>query len=493
MRRTKILATVGPACDTPDRLLKMLEAGTDAFRLNVSHGTPEEHGTTLTRLEAARRHAKRETAIVVDVQGPKLRIGELADGAIQLTRGGSWTLDRDVSEGDVRRVYVELPSFERAARPGDPVLLGDGDVVLSVVRADSTTIETKVINGGTVHSHAGVFLPRARLRTAVFGPEDRAEAALALQHGFDYLALSFVRDEEDILAARRWLDGRPGGRSVGIIAKIERAEALGAINRILRAADGIMVARGDLGIEVPLERLALEQKMLIRRANAAGKFSIVATQMLLSMLTSSRPTRAEATDVANAVLDGADAVMLSEESAVGQHPIEAVRWLDRIAKATEVAFDPRPARKGIEPGDSGATELSVARAAVDLAENVEARAIVTPTHSGRTARLIAALRPACPVLALSSSESVRRRLSIVRGVRSFPALAHSDLQSLRQRSLQLLPMVGGSPTGPIVLTAGYPVEGRPTNLVTLVDAEAGPTAPIPGPGRPVSRSRRAGY
>jgi len=480
MRRTKILATVGPATDQADRLLKLLESGADAFRLNVSHGTSDEHRATLRRIHQACRRAKQEAAIVIDVQGPKLRIGELAGGSVRLSVGQRWILDQEPLTGNENRTFVEIPSFGQAARPEDPVLLGDGDVELSVVNAGPKEIETKVVSGGVVRSHAGVFLPRARLRTSVFGERDQEDATLGLEEGFDYLALSFVRNEQDVLTTRRWLDARRGGRSVGIIAKIERAEALGSIDGILRSADGIMVARGDLGIEVPLERLALEQKMLVRRANTAGRFSIVATQMLLSMLSSPRPTRAEATDVANAVLDGADAVMLSEESAVGQYPFEAVRWLDRIARATEGEFDPQPGRSMVRSGGVGSAELSVARAAVDLAENVRARAIVTPTHSGRTARLVAALRPTCPVLALCSSDSVRRRLALVRGVRSFPAPEHSDLQSLRQRSLQLLHVTGPSSTGPIVLTAGYPVEGRPTNLVTLVDSDSGP----PGGPRP---------
>jgi pyruvate kinase len=491
MRRTKILATVGPATDRADRLTRLLESGTDAFRVNVSHGSDAEHRATLRRLHEVSRHARREVPLVVDVQGPKLRIGEIAGGAVRLSRGDHWTLDQDPTLGSGYRTFVEIPSFERAARRGDPVLLGDGDVQLRVESASSTAIETRVVSGGVVPSHAGIFLPRARLRTAAFGPKDQHDATLALQEGFDFLALSFVRDEADVLAARRWLNARSGGSSVGIIAKIERAEALSTIDRILRSADGIMVARGDLGIEVPLERLALEQKMLVRKANTAGRFSIVATQMLRSMLTSPRPTRAEATDVANAVLDGADAVMLSEESAVGQYPFEAVVWLDRIARATEARFDPQPVRGLVHVGERGSAELSVARAAVDLAEDVHARAIVTPTHSGRTARLIAALRPTCPVLALSSSESVRRRLALVRAVRSFPAAAHSDLQSLRQRSLELLAVPGLSPTGPMVLTAGYPVEGRPTNLVTLVEADAFPSSRQGGRGRgrrPGSRS-----
>ncbi|MGA8711347.1 MAG: pyruvate kinase [Thermoplasmata archaeon] len=469
MRRTKILATIGPATDRPDRLLKLLNSGADAFRVNFSHGTSEQHRATLRRIHEVCRRARREAALVVDVQGPKLRIGEVAGGAVRLVPNQRWTLDRDSSVGSESRTYVEIPSFGHAARRGDPVLLGDGDVELAVESTGPKAIVTRVVSGGVVHSHAGVFLPRAHLRTSVFGPKDRSDAALALEEGFDYLALSFVRTDQDVLAARRWLDARPGGRSVGIIAKIERAEALRSIDSILRAADGIMVARGDLGIEVPLERLALEQKMLVRRANVHGRFSIVATQMLLSMISSPRPTRAEATDVANAVLDGADAVMLSEESAVGQYPFEAVRWLDRIATTTESAFDPGPGRISVGSNDPRGAELAVARAAVDLAENVNARAIVTPTHSGHTAQLIAALRPTCPVLALSSSGSVRRRLTLFRGVRSFPALDHSDLQSLRQRSLELLGVTGLAENGPIVLTAGYPVEGRPTNLVTLVE------------------------
>jgi len=473
MRRTKILATVGPATDTPDRLLRLLNAGTDAFRVNFSHGTDEEHRATLQRIHEVCRGAHREAAVVVDVQGPKLRIGELAGGSVTLAPNQRWTLDQDPSVGSESRTFVEIPSFEHAARRGDPVLLGDGDVELTVESTGPSGIVTKVVNGGAVRSHAGVFLPRAHLRTSVFGPKDRADATLALEGGFDYLALSFVRNRDDVLEARRWLDARPEGRTVGIIAKIERAEALGAIDSILRESDGIMVARGDLGIEVPLERLALEQKMLVRRANAQGRFSIVATQMLLSMISAARPTRAEATDVANAVLDGADAVMLSEESAVGQHPFDAVRWLDRIARATESAFDPRPGREMIRPAEPGGAELAVARAAVELAENVRARAIVTPTHSGHTAQLVAALRPTCPVLALSSSDHVRRRLALFRGVRSFTALDHSDLQSLRKRSLELLGVSGLSMNGPIVLTAGYPVEGRPTNLVTVVEAREG--------------------
>ncbi len=489
MRRTKILATVGPATETVLELVRLLEAGADAFRLNFSHGTDEEHRTTLRRLRTASHAAHREIAIVADVQGPKIRIGDLGSGSVTLERGQRWVLDQDPRPGDARRVAVSIPSFASAARRGDPVLLGDGNVELVVRRTSPRAIETEVTSGGAVSAHAGLFLPKAHLRTSVLGPKDRADARIAVEEDADFLALSFVRDAHDIVAARRWLANVPGGDRIGIIAKIERAEALGAIGGILDQSDGIMVARGDLGIEVPLERLALEQKMLVRRANEAGKFVIVATQMLLSMVTSPRPTRAEATDVANAVLDGADAVMLSEESAVGQYPVEAVRWLDRIARATEGAFDPTVLRRraaSVGPGASG--ERSVASAAVELAERSGASAVVTPTHSGRTARLVAALRPSCPVLALSNLPTTRRRLALVSGVLAAPTPLHRTLEELRRRAVAVARREHLLDRRPLVLTAGYPIEGRPTNLVTMVESAEIPAQP-PGPRRRGRRSR----
>jgi pyruvate kinase len=481
VRRTKILATVGPASRSSDRLSTLLEAGVDAFRLNLSHGASDDHRADLRTIHAAVRRSGRDVPIVADVPGPKIRIGELSTPPLKLVAGQRWTLDATPEPGDRERVGVELPSFSQAAKPGDPVLVGDGTVALQVVRVGPRAIETKVVAGGEVSSRAGLYLPHAHLRVSVFGPEDRARAKVALEEGVDFLALSFVRDRTDLLGARQWLDRSRAGRSVGLIAKIERAEAVREIDGILAATDGVMVARGDLGIELPLERLALEQKLLVRRANEAGRFVIVATQMLLSMLTSPRPTRAEATDVANAVLDGADAVMLSEESAVGRYPVEAVRWLARIAETTEPAFDPHRLRGAVsEHPRPGESDRSVAAAAVQLAEAVGSRAIVTPTHSGRTARLVAALHPGCPVVAFSSSETVRRQLGLVGGVTSAPTPPHSDLARFHRdaaRQVRELKLPG---TGPLVLTAGYPVEGRPTNLVTLVDVPTRRRGAAPG-------------
>ncbi len=474
MRRTKVLATLGPASNRPERVRALLDAGADAFRINLAHGSAEEHLTVLRRVRREAKRLGREVPIVADVPGPKIRLGLLAAPSLELRTGQRWVLDQDPAPGDARRVGVELPTFRQVARPGDPALLGDGSVELRVLRASPAEIETIVVHGGTIGSHAGLYLPRAKLRTEILGPNDRTLAGPLLEEGVEFLALSFVRSGREVRSARKWAETRTSTGSVGVVAKIERAEALEGIDGILAESDGIMVARGDLGIELPLERLALEQKRLVRRANVAGKFAIVATQMLLSMLASPRPTRAEATDVANAVLDGAAAVMLSEESAIGAYPAEAVRWLARIAEETEPEFDPRAVREAREAAPLGGTEQSVAAAAVHLAEAVGAGAIVTPTHSGRTARLVAALHPACPVLALSHSERVRGRLGLVGGVRTGRAPAHRDLPRLTEEAERLVDRFGLAASGPVVLTAGYPLEGRPTNLLTLIEVRRRP-------------------
>jgi pyruvate kinase len=483
MRRTKILATVGPASAGVDGIRRLVRAGADAIRINFSHGDDAHHRSFVRDAREAATLEHRELAVVADLQGPKLRLGALEPDRILLEAGARFVLDRHGGAGGVARAPVELPSFRSAAVPGDPVLLGDGDVELRVVAVHRSEIVTEVVQGGPVASHAGLFLPKARLRSSILGPKDRHDLAVALDAGVDFLALSFVASGADLRTARRLAHSVRPTVEVGWIAKIERAEALEEIDAILAEADAIMVARGDLGIEVPLERLAIEQKRLLQAARSARRTSIVATQMLLSMVHAARPTRAEATDVANAVLDGADAVMLSEESAVGEHPAGAVGWLDRIARATEASglpIAPRTNARG--PGPDEADD-AVAVAAVRLAEDLGARAIVTPTHSGRTARLVAVERPSVPILALTQHAAVRRRLALTWGV--LPAEVPGDLGLTQLRGL--VPKIaatraelGGS--GPFVLTAGYPFSGRPTNLLTVVE----PTAAR----RPSRRRRR---
>ncbi|MCI4339719.1 MAG: pyruvate kinase [Thermoplasmata archaeon] len=474
MRRTKILATVGPATSSPAMLRTLVAAGVNAFRINFSHGTPDEHRIVLRRLHTAAARADGALAIVADLQGPKIRIGAIDGASTTLVEGRRFVLDRSTAAGGAERVFVAVPDLPHAARVGDPVLLGDGSIELVVVDVRAAEIETRVVHGGTLTAHAGLFLPRAHLRAQILGTKDRSDLALAIREGVDFVALSFVTDARDVRKARRRIRAIEGGKDVGLIAKIERAEALGKIDAILEASDSIMVARGDLGIEVPLERLALEQKRLVARANAAGKPVIVATQMLLSMLNSPRPTRAEATDVANAVLDGADAVMLSEESAVGRYPIESVLWLDRITRSIESAMASGEIR-GPSPVETvRSLERSVASAAVELAHSAGAAAIITPTHSGRTARLVAAHRPKMPIVALSTQPSTRRQLALVWGVQAAPSPARMSLSELRALALRAAVRVAhAGPRDRIVLTAGYPVEGRPTNLVTVVELADG--------------------
>lgn len=470
LRRTRILATLGPASSSPSTLRALLECGADAFRVNFSHGTPDEQRQLIRRARAASRRLRREVAIVADLQGPKIRLGLVENDSVVLAEGRRIKLDGSPAPGSVDRLPVQMPHLETAARTGDPILLGDGSVELRVEAVRSSTIATRVVRGGTVHSRQGIFLPRARLRGTVLGPRDRDDLTTALQEGVDFVALSFVANGADVRQARRAIAER-SHEPVGIIAKIERAVALESIDGILRESDAIMVARGDLGIEVPLERLALEQKRLVTLGQRAGKQTIVATQMLISMVTSPRPTRAEATDVANAILDGTDAVMLSEESAVGAFPSLAVAWMDRIARATEGAIDRERFRIPHPQTGSKLTEEAVAEAAVRTAERIGAGAIVVPTHSGRTARLVSRLRPAVPILALSRSRTTRRRLALTWGIDTEPSQARLSLDQLRRLAERSCRRVYSLlPGRPIVMTAGYPVEGRPTNLVTVTSA-----------------------
>ncbi len=485
VRRTKILVTLGPATDSRARLEDLVRAGVNGFRLNFSHATDAEHRRVLRDIHRVRRLTGREVAIVADLQGPKIRLGDLVAPTYRLAEGATWILEPSTLPGDDRRAPVVFPDLVAATRVGDPLLVGDGAVELEVVARSSRSVTTRVVHGGVVSAHQGLYLPRARLRPEILGPKDLRDLSLALEEGIDYVALSFVRNGSDVREVRRRIGHRNRDGRVGVIAKIERAQALEAIDGILEESEGIMVARGDLGIEVPLERLALVQKSLIRRANARGRLVIVATQLLLSMVGSPRPTRAEATDVANAVLDGTDALMLSEESAVGLFPLEAVSWLDKIARATESSLLPRGTSPEDGPVIPGQVGRAVARAAVDVAKAIGAVAIVTPTHSGQTARTVAQLRPTCPIVALSSEAETRRSLSLVWGVESGRVPPHLSLVGLRESAVATARgLLGAAPGAKLVVTAGYPIEGIATNLVNVLELPPSPP--------PASRRRRGG-
>ncbi len=415
--KTKVVATIGPASDSPEMLERLVNAGMDIVRLNLSHGDFAVHREWIARVRAAERTCNRRVTILADLPGPKMRVGQISPEPVLLRKGARFTLTTDEIPGTVERVSVSFEPLPGVVKPGDTLFLNDGLIQLEVVRASGTEVECTVVVGGELRSRKGLNLPGINLGIQAFTAHDRDCLEFALANGVDAISQSFVERASDISAAR---DAARGfGRDPFIIAKIERAGALARFDEILEAADGIMVARGDLGVEVPLERMAITQKDLIRRSNLAGKPVITATQMLDSMVSSRLPTRAEATDVANAILDGTDCVMLSAESAVGQYPEEAVATLARIAAATE-PYRPHvrlEALKGLRRGSEGSTTAEAIAGIVDYAlETAPCAAVIVPTRSGTTARLISRHKPAQWIVAVARSAAVCAGLQFSFGV-----------------------------------------------------------------------------
>ncbi|MET0619004.1 MAG: pyruvate kinase, partial [Thermoanaerobaculia bacterium] len=370
MPRTKIVCTIGPSSRSPETLMRLAEAGMDVARLNFSHGTHVEHAAVIAAVRATAERLGRPIAILQDLAGVKIRIGEIAGGTVRLEPGSTFTLTTRPVPGDAREVSLDYPALGECVRPGDALLLSDGEVELRVEKASGSDIGCRVVVGGALSSHKGIHLPNRSIAAEGLTAKDRDDLAFGIDQGVDYVALSFVRSASDVLIARRFLDER--GAAIPLIAKIEKHEALASIEAILAAADGLMVARGDLGVETPLEHVPLLQKMLIERSNRAGKPVITATQMLLSMVENPRPTRAEVGDVANAILDGTDAVMLSEETAAGRYPAEAVATMRRIAEDAETAFPFEAWMRRFEDKSLQSLPEAVAGAACELAEHIGA-------------------------------------------------------------------------------------------------------------------------
>jgi len=413
MRRTKIVATIGPASRSPEMLEALVHAGIDVARLNFSHGTHEEHGEVVRMLRAIAQKACRPVAILQDLAGPKVRTGMIAAGSVLLQPGAKFTLTSRAVPGDAGAVSLTYADLPKQVQAGDMILLNDGAIELTVLETTVDEIRCRVVVGGQLSSHKGINLPTRSIGLSSLTDKDWVDLAFGIEQEVDYVGLSFVRSADDVRSARAFLEKR--GASIPLIAKIEKHEALDAIDSILDAVDGIMVARGDLGVEIPLERVPLVQKMLIVKANRAGKPVITATQMLRSMVDSPRPTRAEVTDVANAVLDGTDCVMLSEETAAGSYPVAAVETMTRIIEATEAGFPHETWTERMRSGMKTIPE-AVALAACGLAEEIGASMILTCTRSGATARLVAKYRPRTPLLAATPDDVVQRRLALVWGV-----------------------------------------------------------------------------
>jgi len=464
--RTKIVATVGPASRSAKCLGQLLEAGVDVFRLNFSHGTHELHEQVLRRIRRLAKKLRVNVCVLQDLQGPKIRTGRLRHGGpVQLATGARTAITTRPIEGTAERFSTSYRRLPRDVRRGDHILLADGLIELRVRSRREDTVHCEVVDGGVLGEHQGINLPGVAVSAPALTPKDRRDLRVGLGLGVDAVALSFVRRAADIASARRAM-GREQ-RDTPIVAKIEKPEAIAELDAILDAADGVMVARGDLGVEMPPERVPVLQKQIIQKARRLGKPVIVATQMLESMVHAPRPTRAEASDVANAIFDGTDAVMLSAETAIGDYPLAAVRMMTRIAEAAERVAQPR--REAVPPWQRLPIPDAVADAAVSAAEDVGAAALVVFTISGATARLLAQRRPACAIHAFSPVPETCRRLAMVWGVEAHPvpmADAVDDLLEEAERALLRLREVKKG--DPIVLVAGTtPLRGA-TNMVKVL-------------------------
>ncbi|MBF9070914.1 pyruvate kinase [Streptacidiphilus fuscans] len=467
MRRAKIVCTLGPATDSYDQIKSLVQAGMDVARFNLSHGSHAEHEDRYRRVRKAADETGRSVGILVDLQGPKIRLETFAEGPVLLERGDAFTITTADVEGDRNRCGTTYKGLCGDVTPGERILVDDGRVTLEVTSVDGQNVHCTVVEGGMVSDHKGLNLPGVAVSVPALSDKDVADLRWGLRQGADLVALSFVRSADDIKDVHRIMSEE--GRFVPVIAKVEKPQAVDNLAEIVDAFDGVMVARGDLGVEMPLEQVPLVQKRAIKLCRRNAKPVIVATQMLESMISASRPTRAEASDVANAVLDGADAVMLSGETSVGKYPVETVRTMGRIVEAAEedvLSAGLPPLTGSNKPRTQGG---AVARAAAEIGDFLHAKYLVAFTQSGDTARRLSRYRSPIPVLAFTYEPSVRSRLALTWGVETFlgPFVETTD-EMIDQVDAALL-AIGRCEVGDIVvITAGSPpgLSGS-TNLVRV--------------------------
>ena len=461
-RRTKIIATLGPASSTTEVITRLFQTGADVFRLNFSHGSHDDHAARILSIREVEKRFDRPIGILADVQGPKLRVGRFAGGKVHLQTGQAFRLDLNPTPGDARRVNLPHPEIIAAAALNSHLLLDDGKLRLRVTHKRDDHLETEVIFGGPLSDRKGVNVPDVVLPIPALTEKDRIDLDFALKAGVDYIGLSFVQRPEDVIEAREIADGR-----AWIMVKMEKPQALDNLDEIIRLSDAVMVARGDLGVELPPEEVPLAQKRIVRTARQMGKPVVVATQMLESMISAPAPTRAEASDVATAVFDGADAVMLSAESAAGQYPIEAVNMMDRIVARVEQDGGWRQITDASRPEPEGSASDAIASAARQVAHTIQAHAIAAFTDSGMTALRVARTRPDCPILGLTPRVETARRLAVVWGVHavvgkdvsSFTEATEEARDEARQENM-------AQPGDCIVVTAGVPFrQSGGTNMV----------------------------
>ena len=454
MRHAKIVCTLGPATSSAERCRELVDAGMDVARLNLSHGAYEDHEEVYNNLRRASEESGRALAILCDLQGPKIRTGRFSAGPIVLTKGDRFTITSDEVDGNQERVSTTYKGLPGDVQPGDSLLIDDGKVSLRALQVSATDVLTEVVEGGTVSNNKGINLPGVAVSVPALSAKDEADLRWALHLGADLIALSFVREAADIDRAHEIMD--EVGRRVPVVAKIEKPQAVDNLAEIVEVFDAIMVARGDLGVELPLEEVPIVQKRAVELARRAAKPVIVATQVLESMIENSRPTRAEASDCANAVLDGADAIMLSGETSVGAWPIESVQTMARIIASTEDHGLERIAPLGTRPHTKGG---AVTRAAADIGELLGVKYLIPFTTSGDSALRLARLRSPRPMLAFTCDPVVRNRLALVWGVHAYlmPEVKHTDQMAMQVDEVllangacvegDLVVIIAGSPPG----------------------------------------------
>lgn len=456
MRRTKIVCTIGPASENLKTLTQMMQAGMNVARMNFSHGSHQDHGRRIALVRQAAGQVGKNIAIMLDTKGPEIRLGTFSEEPILLRAGDEFTLTTEDINGDEHAVSVTYKELPLDVTVGSKILVADGLIELEVLEVSDTEVHCRVINGGELKSRKGVNLPGVRVNLPSITDKDIEDILFGVEQGVDFIAASFIRKAADVLAIRDILE--ECGADIHIISKIESREAVDNIDSILKVSDGIMVARGDLGVEIPAEDVPMIQKMLIDKCNRVGKPVITATQMLESMTHNPRPTRAEASDVANAILDGTDAIMLSGESAAGNYPVEAVQTMNRIAMRVEAAFPYCDFKK--KHGEARAKTVTdgISHAVCSVSEDLEAAAILTATASGHTARMISKYRPRCPIIAVTPKPLVLRKMALVWGVEPLLVKDITGTDEMIEATVEVSLASGIIKGGDlVVITAGVPV------------------------------------
>jgi len=478
-RRTKIAATIGPASDTAAVMTRLIAAGMNIARLNLAHGTPDIHARYIESIRTLSRRLGRRVAIMIDLPGPKYRTGKLRDGRVTLKKGRQVVLTTREVAGDATLIPVNLPHLSRNVGPGDAVLIDDGAIQLRVLAIEGSEVTCRVVVGGVLTPGRGLVVPGRTIAVPFITDELRAHIRFAATQQPDYVAISFVTSQDDVLGVRALL--QDNHCDIPIIAKIERGQAVAGFDRILAASDGIMVARGDLGVDIPLERVPLVQKEIISKCNRAGKPVITATQMLESMVHAARPTRAEVTDVANAIIDGTDVTMLSAETSIGEYPVAAVRTMARIARETERKRPYQDLLTAKKRWLEEETDELISYSACHIAASLGAVAIVAFTQSGSTARRVSKYRPRVPILAITPDDKVSGRLLLHWGVHPFVIGQASSVTALFTLGAKLAQDLGLAKAGDlVVITGGVPI-GIPgsTNLLKVERVTAAPLPVTP--------------